>query len=56
MSLTNFNILPNQKIYIRFPEEYDIILGIDNLIISSNTLTGALKFTMIPRHLFISGF
>lgn len=41
---------------IKFPAEYDFIIGIDKLKVTSSVLEGALKYYTLPRHIFIYGF
>lgn len=46
LPLVNFDILSTHRILIRFPFDYDYLLGIENLQVKSTTLKGALKFTL----------
>ncbi|CAK70993.1 unnamed protein product (macronuclear) [Paramecium tetraurelia] len=51
-----FTITSNHYILIRFPFDYDYIIGIEKMQVKSNTLQGALKMAIIPYHIKISGF
>ena len=52
----NLFISSGQKIMIRFPKDYDPLLSLDELVITSSVLQGALKYTLTRRDLLIYGF
>ncbi|CAD8049450.1 unnamed protein product [Paramecium sonneborni] len=51
-----FTLTTNHYILIRFPFEYDYIIGLEKMQVKSNTLQGALKMAIIPYHIQITGF
>ena len=53
---TSMNITTDYNILIRFPFEYDYIIGIEKIEVTSSTLSGALKMKIIPYHMIITGF
>jgi hypothetical protein len=56
MPLANFDIKTSYSILLAFPFDYDFIVGLDFLKVSSVALQGALKHRILPRHIIIDGF
>ena len=51
-----YSFVSGQKIFIRFPNDYDQSLSLNALVVTSSALQGALKYIVDRRDLIVYGF